>query len=63
MTTAENIADPVLLVNSLDPDAIRERLDALDRERGALMVLLRAALRVRKEPAPAREGGEVPDAP
>jgi hypothetical protein len=45
--------DPAELVRQLDPDAIRRRLDQLDREREALLVLLRAALRA----APARAGG------
>ena len=38
-------ADPAELVRQLDPIAIRHRLDAIDRERQALLVLLRAALR------------------
>lgn len=37
--------DPTALVRQLDPTAIRERLDNLDAERKALLVLLRAALR------------------
>jgi hypothetical protein len=46
-------ADPVELVRQLDAEAIRHRLDNLDRERAALQVLLRAALRARNEtPAP-----------
>jgi hypothetical protein len=40
-------ADPVELVRQLDAEAIRDRLDTLDRERAALLVLLRAALRAR----------------
>jgi hypothetical protein len=47
--------DPVTLVRRLDPAAIRRRLDDLEGERGALLVLLRAALRVRRD-APAEEG-------
>jgi hypothetical protein len=39
------ITDPVSLVRQLDPVAIRQRLDDLDRERAALLVLLRAAQR------------------
>jgi hypothetical protein len=42
-------ADPIVLVRQLDPDVIRERLEALDRERDALLVLLRAALRMRRD--------------
>lgn len=37
--------DPIQLVRQLDPVLIRQRLDDLDRERDALMVLLRAAQR------------------
>jgi hypothetical protein len=48
-------ADPVELVRSLDAGAIRQRLDDLDRERSALLVLLRAALRRRKD-SPAAAG-------
>jgi hypothetical protein len=49
-------ADPVELVRQLDAEAIRHRLDNLDRERAALLVLLRAALRARnKAPAPTEE--------
>lgn len=44
-------ANATELIDSLDADAIRARLDAIERERKALMVLLRAALRVRREPA------------
>jgi hypothetical protein len=33
------------LLERLEPDDIRARLDALDRERDALMLLLRAACR------------------
>jgi hypothetical protein len=47
----------VELVRQLDADTIRDRLDALDRERDALRVLLRAALRAgrtaTRQPAPA----------
>jgi hypothetical protein len=41
--------DATALVRQLDPDAIRQRLDALDRERSALLVLLRAAIRARPQ--------------
>jgi hypothetical protein len=37
--------DPVELVRRLDARTIRDRLKAIDRERAALLVLLRAALR------------------
>jgi hypothetical protein len=37
--------DPVQLVQNLDADEIRRRIDAIDSEREALLVLLRAAQR------------------
>jgi hypothetical protein len=43
--------DPVQLVRQLDAEVIRNRLDDLDREREALRVLLRAALRTRRDDA------------
>jgi hypothetical protein len=36
--------DPVELVRQLKPDEIRQRLNTMERERRALLVLLRAAL-------------------
>lgn len=36
------LTDPIALVRDLDVDAILARLDALDQERDALRVLLRA---------------------
>jgi hypothetical protein len=36
-------SDPVKLLETLDAEAIQERLDALDREARALRVLLRSA--------------------
>jgi hypothetical protein len=48
--------DPIELVRQLDAATIRHRLDTLDRERAALLVLLRAAQRAsRDDPAPAKE--------
>jgi hypothetical protein len=41
--------DPVALVRQLDAAAIRSRLEDLDRERAALLVLLRAAQRVERD--------------
>lgn len=41
--------DPVALVRQLDAAAIRERLDSLDGERKALLVLLRAAQRIHSD--------------
>jgi hypothetical protein len=35
--------DPVAIVRQLDPDDIEQRLDEMEREREALIVLLRAA--------------------
>ncbi len=43
--------DAVDLVRGLDPDAIRQRIDAIDHERDALMVLLRAARRAKPREA------------
>jgi hypothetical protein len=40
--------DPVQLVRQLDAEAIRNRLEDLDREREALLVLLRAAQRAQR---------------
>jgi hypothetical protein len=37
------------LVRNLDSKAIRERLDELDREREALLILMRAAVRAEKD--------------
>jgi hypothetical protein len=36
--------DPVSVIDSLDPNELRERLHELDRQQPALRVLLRAAL-------------------
>ena len=43
------LADPVELVRQLDPNVIRNRLEELDRERDALLVLLRTAQRARPD--------------
>jgi hypothetical protein len=37
--------DPIAIIDDLDPDTIRQRLDQLARQREALCVLLRAAVR------------------
>jgi hypothetical protein len=51
-------ADPVALVRQLDAETIRNRLDDLDRERAALLVLLRAAQRIgRDDTSPQCEEG------
>ena len=44
------MTNPTQLVRDLDADAIRDRLDVIEHERQALMVLLRAALRAHREP-------------
>lgn len=36
--------DPAAIVRGLDPATIRQRIDALNNERAALLVLLRAAM-------------------
>jgi hypothetical protein len=46
METPQTPTDPLNVVRSLDADAIRKRIDDLDAERQALMVLLRAAQRM-----------------
>jgi hypothetical protein len=53
MDTPTLISDPVALVRQLDPDVIRERLAAMDRERRALLSLLRVATTVGRRPAAA----------
>jgi hypothetical protein len=52
-------ADPVALLESLDPEAIAARLDELEREAQALRVLLRSA-RARQG---ARKRAAAPPAP
>jgi hypothetical protein len=39
-----SIPDPVVLVDQLEPEAIRQRIAELDRQSRALRVLLRAAV-------------------
>ena len=50
--TNTNLIDPIAMVRQLDAKTIRQRLDDLDRERDALKVLLRAALRAEKPAVP-----------
>lgn len=55
-------ADPVALIEHLEPDALRRQIAELDRQRRALVILLRAAVaRERRGPQgdaqPAAEGG------
>jgi uncharacterized protein involved in exopolysaccharide biosynthesis len=47
--------DALEIVRHLDADAIKQRLDDLDRERDALRVLYRAALRARRDDAGRQE--------
>ncbi|MBP3957791.1 hypothetical protein J8F10_21270 [Gemmata sp. G18] len=42
------MTDPVTLIRDLDADTIRDRLEAIEHERRALLVLLRAALRAKR---------------
>ena len=53
--------DPIAIVDSLDPDDIRERLRDLDRQADALRVLLRSA--VARRAAAERHRPEPPGAP
>jgi hypothetical protein len=46
METPAAINDPVALIRQLRSDEIRQRIKTIEAERKALMVLLRAALRV-----------------
>lgn len=48
------LPDPTTLIRQLDPDSIRDRIQTIDRERDALMVLLRAAIRARPKAARAK---------
>lgn len=48
---AATLNDPTALIRELRPDAIRERLEAIERERNALRVLLRAALAAERREA------------
>lgn len=61
MKTQPLPADPVALLERLDPDDIRRRLEEIERERKGLLVLLRASLRARKGQKP-RESGK-PEVP
>ncbi len=54
-------ADPVALVDALEPDAIRSRLADLDRQSRALRVLLRAAIARERRERPA--SGATPASP
>lgn len=54
MSKDTTTSTPTAIVNSLNPDEIRERLDELDREASALRVLLRAAI-ARQRPSRQQE--------
>lgn len=56
-TTFPPLPDPIALIRQLDPDVISARLEAMERERRALLVLLRAARA--SHPHAAREKGAV----
>jgi hypothetical protein len=45
----EPLTDPVTLVRQLDATALRKRIDDLDHERAALLILLRAAQRAHRD--------------
>jgi hypothetical protein len=50
MTGTPNIpTDPIAIIQQLHSATIRERIESLDRERQALMVLLRAAQRMERD--------------
>jgi hypothetical protein len=50
MDTAHTpLSDPAALLEQLDADAIRHRIDEIDHERQALLVLLRAAQRMKRD--------------
>jgi len=53
--------DPIALVESLEPDALRAKLNELEDQRRAVSVLLRAAL-VRQRAARRRKTTETPPA-
>lgn len=55
MKTIPPPPDPAELIESLDPDAIRERLMRLHRQDKALRVLLRAAIARRRYERPTAE--------
>ena len=46
-----SIRDPLAIVRQLDAEQIRNRIADLERERGALFVLLRAALTAERKAA------------
>ena len=56
-TTTKPSPDPVRIINDLDPAEIVRRIDSIDRERAALMVLLRAARRARQPRDTQRDTG------
>lgn len=52
------MTNPTQLIRELDPDIIRSRLGEIERERQALLVLLRAARRAQPKQPNALEGEE-----
>jgi hypothetical protein len=59
MAMHSTLPDPVALLESLDPDRIREELDELDRRSRALRVLLRSAVARQRERGRQRKSEEV----
>lgn len=58
------MTNPTELIRELDPDAIRTRLGEIERERRALLVLLRAARRAQpKQPNTTDAEGQRPRCP
>ena len=48
--TPTALSDPVAVIRQIDPDDVRRRLEALEEDRRALLILLRAALIVSPRP-------------
>ena len=51
METTQYLSDPETLIRGLRSKAIRDRLDAIEREREALKILLRAAVSAERKEA------------
>jgi hypothetical protein len=51
--------DPAALIRGLDAEIISEHIKAIDRERDALLVLLRAARRAQPDQLPRGRGATV----
>lgn len=57
------MTNPTQLIRDLDANTLRNRLDEIERERRALLVLLRAARRAHPKQPPATEAGGRPQSP